>query len=180
MGAWGRHLAMAFLFAMALAFPRDAVAHTHSHCPEIWSDYVESARNVLAVSKGKALPVLFIGTGGEVHNCLGEKIDLEILRAVQRHETSLLSVFRGDISGTPKEWPMNVCTLAGARLEEPTYSKINLPYELSVLRGDMCTHRVAGAFNYELGYLYSIKASRSKNVKQIDISRKKAGTISNA
>lgn len=90
-------------------------------------------RNVLAVSEVEALPVLFIGTGGEAHNCLGEKVDLEILRAVQQHETSQLPVFRGDISGTPKAWPMNVCTVANARLEVLSYWKINLPYEPSIL-----------------------------------------------
>jgi len=36
MDAWGRHLAKVSFFAMAVAFPRYAVADTHSHCLEIW------------------------------------------------------------------------------------------------------------------------------------------------
>lgn len=150
MSAWRRHLAKVSFFAMAVAFPRDAVSDTHSHCPEIWLSYVEIVRSALAVSQGEALPVLFIGTGGEVYNCLGEKVDLEILRAVQRHETSLLPVFRGDVSGTPKEWPMNVCTVANARLEVFSYWKINLPYEPSILQRRIYEDQVTGALKYEL------------------------------
>ncbi|WP_299410884.1 hypothetical protein [uncultured Roseobacter sp.] len=82
-----------------------------AHCPEVWSDYVELVRDSLASSERETPSVLFVGTDGELHNCLGAQIELDTLRAVQRHETALLVVFDGDIGCEPLEWPLNVCSL---------------------------------------------------------------------
>lgn len=73
MSAWGRHFAKASFFAMAVALPRDAAADTHSHCPEIWSEYVEVVRDILASSERETQSALFIGTEGDTLKCWVQK-----------------------------------------------------------------------------------------------------------
>ncbi|WP_298974903.1 hypothetical protein [uncultured Roseobacter sp.] len=106
-----------------------------AHCAAIWSDYVELGRHLLGCNEREAPTLLFVGTGGEIHNRLGERVELDTLRTVQGHETSLSVIFDGEIGDKPKDCPLNVCTVANARLEPLTYWKVNLPYEPSILRG---------------------------------------------
>lgn len=66
------------------------MAHGFDHCPGIWSEYVDFVRGIRPTDHGKTPPVLFGGTGGEVHNCMGEENDTDILRVLRELEKSLV------------------------------------------------------------------------------------------
>ncbi|WP_298922495.1 hypothetical protein [uncultured Roseobacter sp.] len=131
----------------APAGPRDALTESHDLCPEAWSEYAIVVRPKLKTGPEQRSLVLFVGTDGESHDCLGKNIDREIIRVVQKNETSLLPV---SIEGALKERLLNVCTSSNARLDTLTYLKISLQCHVSVLRDSACEDQVLGGVDFEL------------------------------
>ncbi|WP_195822547.1 hypothetical protein [Roseobacter sp. MH60115] len=142
MDAWRRHLAKASFVAVTVALPRDAAAENHSHCPEIWSDYVEVVRDILASSEGDALPVFFVGTGGEVHNCLAEAIDPKLFEQLVFYHRAISPLFEGDLDGPSSEWPTSVCSVGDVQNPAFSYLVVGLPYTSQILSKKICRVRI--------------------------------------
>lgn len=143
MSAWGRHLAKVSFFAMAVAVPRDAVADSYNHCPEIWSDYADLFSTIKTSADNEQMQtILFVGTGGEVYNCIEEQVEDSVLENVIAYERSLVSVFQGDFSTESENWSESVCKISFTSGGSLSYVAVRLPYLVPILTREDCQSRV--------------------------------------
>ncbi len=142
MGKRKNHLGKALACAYVVASPSVAASNSFDHCPDIWSDYVLIVRDLLASSEGDLPPVLFVGTGGQIHNCLGENLAPHLLGQVNSYHNAVSRLFDGDLDVPSSEWPGNICTVGDTESSAFSYLWVGLPYTPEILSKDICRVRI--------------------------------------
>lgn len=142
------HLSRALICAYAIALPDFAEADNFDYCPEIWSDYVQLVRDLIASGENEMRPVLFIGTSGQVHNCLSESIDHDLLAQVNSYHNATSRLFEGNLDGPSSEWPTNVCSVGDVQNPVFSYLIVGLPYSSDILSKDICRVRIENSLTH--------------------------------
>lgn len=137
-----KQLSLALILAFAITLPRLAEANNFDHCPEIWSDYVELVRDLIASSEREILPVLFVGTSGQTYNCLNEDIDSHLLSQANSYSLSIAHLFEGDLDGPSSEWPATVCGFGNVQNPLFSYLTVGLPHTSKILSKEICRVRI--------------------------------------
>ncbi|WP_159974940.1 hypothetical protein [Roseobacter cerasinus] len=145
-----RSLILLVLFLLSL--PPSAEADRANHCPEVWSQYVDTVEDILTHSSVKAGPVFFVGTGGEVYDCLDENVGVQLFEEIGQYHKAISHLFEGNLTGGSSEWPDNVCSVGDVKSSIGSYIVINLPHVPDILSDEICLMRIVNSLDRRINH----------------------------